>query len=122
MANQRKKIVRDRRPLTSAERKRVDAARLAASSEREAIVARGRQVKRMHDAARASLREAFRLLKAERQAQGMTLQELEDRTGIGSGAISRLENDPAPNPTVQTLQRIATALGKQITVQLSDSA
>jgi transcriptional regulator with XRE-family HTH domain len=51
----------------------------------------------------------------------MTLQELEDRTGIGSGAISRLENDPASNPTILTLQRIASALGKQLTVQLTDA-
>lgn len=120
MKQRQRKVVRSRRPLTADERKRVDAARIAAEQERDAIVARGRQVRRMHDAARASLREAFRLLKAERQSQGMTLRELEDRTGIGSGALSRLENDPEPNPTIQTLQRIALALGKQITVQLSD--
>jgi hypothetical protein len=118
--SKRQIVVRNRRPLTSQERHRIEDARAAAVAERESIVARGRRVKRMHEAARASLRETVQLLKAERQAQGITLRELEHRTGIGSGALSRLENDPACNPTVQTLQRIGMALGKQITVQLSD--
>jgi len=116
----RRVAVRINRPLTPDQQSRADAVLEHAERNKESIVARGREIKRLHENARASLREAFRLLKQERETQGVTLQELESRTGIRISAISRLENDPTSNPTVQTLQRIATALGKQITVQLSD--
>lgn len=120
MATKRKVAVRISRPLTTEQQARVDAAYAAAERDKDAIIARGRQVRRVHDAARASVRDAFQLLKQERRVQGVTLQELEQRTGIRMGAISRLENDPVANPTVKTLQRIAAALGKQLTVQLTD--
>ena len=109
----RRVAVRINRPLTSEQQSRVDATLIDAERNKDAIIARGRQIKRLHENARASLREAFRLLKHERETQGVTLQELESRTGIRISAISRLENDPTSNPTVQTLQRIATALGKR---------
>lgn len=115
-----KKAVSVDHPLTEAQIQRMADVRAHAEAHQEEIVARGREIMRQHRAATAALRETFELLKHERQAQGVTLQELEDRTGIGRGAISRLENDPAANPTVHTLQRIAAALGKSIVVQLTD--
>jgi hypothetical protein len=114
----KKTLVRIRRPLTADERRRVEETYRSAEADKDAIIARGRRIMRQRDAARTALRETFRLLKTERQAQGITLRELEGRTGIGRGALSRLENDPDPNPTVHTLQRYAAALGKQIVVQL----
>ena len=41
---------------------------------------------------------------------------MEDRTGIGRAALSRLENDATCNPTVTTLTRYADALGKKLVV------
>jgi transcriptional regulator with XRE-family HTH domain len=63
------------------------------------------------------LREAFQLLKADRQAQGLSLTDLEKRTGIGRGALSRLENDAEANPTVTTLLRYSEALGRKLVVR-----
>lgn len=120
MPAKRKIAVRINRPLSTSQQERADAALAEAERQREQIIARGRAIKRLHGSARASLRDAFQLLKKARQSQGITLQELEQRTGIRISAISRLENDPTSNPTVQTLQRIATALGKAITIQIHD--
>jgi DNA-binding XRE family transcriptional regulator len=120
MPKSRKRAVRVNRPLTAEQQRRVETARASAEADKDAIIARGRKIMRQHALATAALRETFQLLKQERQTQGVTLQELEDRTGISRGALSRLENDPTPNPTVRTLQRIAAALGKSIIVRLGD--
>ncbi len=63
--------------------------------------------------------DALRALKAEREAQSVSLSELETRTGISKSALSRLENDPNPNPTMSTLLRIAEALGREITISIT---
>jgi len=63
-----------------------------------------------------AVRDAFRLLKAERQARGLSLSDVEKKTGIGRSALSRLENETEPNPTVVTLTRYAEALGKELVV------
>ena len=60
--------------------------------------------------------DAFRLLKAERQALGLSLSDIEEKSGIGRAALSRLENEAEPNPTVVTLTRYAEALGKRLVV------
>ena len=75
----------------------------------------------MHDAVTAELREAFRILKKERLAQGL-LADMQERTGMSRSAISRLENDESANPTIETLTRYAEALGKQLAITLADSA
>ena len=45
---------------------------------------------------------------------------LAERTGIDRAALSRLENGAQDNPTINTLQRYAFALGKQVLVQVAD--
>lgn len=113
-----KKAIRVRRHLTAEQRDAHRKLREQVESERDEIVARGAELKRERERAKAALCETFRMLRTERCAQGMTLRELADRTGISPGALSRLENDPDPNPTIRTLQRYATALGRRITVTL----
>ena len=56
----------------------------------------------------------------EKEAQQVSLSDLEARTGIGRSNLSRLWNNPAPNVTLETVERIASALNcrLQITVQL----
>jgi hypothetical protein len=107
---------RIRRELTSEERQRWLAARRETESEREEILAKGRQLIAAQRQAGVALRQAFELLKAERIAQGLSLSDLEERTGIGRAALSRLENETEANPTVTTLTRYAEALGKKLVV------
>ena len=107
---------RVRRELTPEEKQRWQQARQEAEGERESILAEGRQVKAARSRVQVAVRDAFRILKAERQALGLSLSDVEKRTGIGRSALSRLENEIEPNPTVVTLTRYAEALGKELVV------
>ncbi|MBC8869897.1 MAG: helix-turn-helix transcriptional regulator [Planctomycetes bacterium] len=62
------------------------------------------------------------LLCAARQERGLSLQQLSDLTGISRPALSRIESGDNKNPTLNTLLRIARALGKEIVVSLRDAA
>ena len=53
-------------------------------------------------------------LKAERERRGLSLADMMRLTGMSRESISRLENDPAPNPTVLTFARYAAALGLEL--------
>jgi len=53
-------------------------------------------------------------LKKEREAAGLSLADVAERTGMDRAAISRLENGHQLNPTIDTLARYAAALGKSI--------
>jgi DNA-binding Xre family transcriptional regulator len=61
------------------------------------------------------------LLKQERERQNLTLAQLEERTGISQAALSRLETGKAQNPTIDTIYRIAAALGKVVGCFLQDA-
>lgn len=67
------------------------------------------------------LRQIAHLLKNARLEQSLTLAEISERTGIDQGALSRFENGSSINPTLSTISRIATALGKSVQVTLSDN-
>lgn len=51
-----------------------------------------------------------------RNAEGLTQKELAVRSGIAQGDISKLENGNA-NPSIRTLQRLATAMGKKLRIE-----
>lgn len=85
--------------------------------EREAIREKGRAIQARHE----RLRDIVQVLKAERQRLGLSLAEVGDRSGIGKANLSRLENDPDPNPTMDTLLRYAEALGRAIHIALSEA-
>lgn len=53
-------------------------------------------------------------LKKKREAAGLSLADLAERTGMDRAAISRLENGHQGNPTMDTLLRYTAALGKKI--------
>jgi len=63
-----------------------------------------------------ALHDAVSTLRQERQAQGLSLADMEVRCGITRATLSRLENALQPNPTIHTLQRIAAALGVELTI------
>ncbi len=65
------------------------------------------------------LRQVLSALRAERERQGLSLADINERTGIDRAALSRLENNEEANPTLSTLERYAEAVGKQMVVLLS---
>jgi predicted transcriptional regulator len=107
---------RIRRELTPEEGRRWSRAIAETESAKAEILAEGRRLKAARRRAEATVRDALMRLKAERQAQGMSLSDVEAKTGIGRSALSRLENETDLNPTVVTLTRYAEALGKKIVV------
>ena len=111
-----------RRPLSDSDRDKYRRLREELDQERPNIGAQGRRFKAAHDETATELRQAVQLLKSERLAQGLSLADVEQRTGLGKSALSRLETDPDANPTLTTLARYAEALGKQLAVTLHERA
>jgi DNA-binding phage protein len=110
------------RELTADERKRVAAARAEADRDKPEILRKARRYKQEADAARATLQEALQMLKRERESQGLSLADIQKRTGIEPPNLSRLENEAEANPTIATLTRYAEALGKRLMIVLADNS
>ena len=53
-------------------------------------------------------------LKTMREKAGLTLSVVSKLTGMDQATLSRLENGRQPNPTVDTLWRYATAIGRNL--------
>lgn len=117
-----KKAKRVKRDIGAEERRKYRAIRRRLDGERDEILAEARRRKRVRDAITAELRHAFQILKEERLAQGLSLADMQERTGMSRSAISRLENDDTANPTIETLSRYAEALGKELAIKLIDKA
>jgi DNA-binding Xre family transcriptional regulator len=66
--------------------------------------------------------DIVRQLREAREAAGVSLAELEERTGIRKSVLSRLENSKAPNPTLATLQRYCEALDKRVAFSIEDAS
>ena len=67
-----------------------------------------------------SLMAALHELKRTREAAGLSLADVAERSGIDKSALSRLENGIHDNPTVETLMRYAAAVGKKLSWTLQD--
>jgi DNA-binding Xre family transcriptional regulator len=80
------------------------------------------EIKRRAQAAkpRILLKQVLHALRIERERQGLSLADLNERTGIDRGSLSKLENDEDPNVTMNTLLQYAEAIGKTLTVQIED--
>ena len=98
------------RDLTPQQRQRLDAARAETESSKDEILAEGRIRKQAWEAMRREVAQTIAMLRAERERLGLSLADVEARSGLKPSAISRLENDPQANPTLLTLQRYAAAL------------
>lgn len=59
------------------------------------------------------------LIKAARKKAGMTQEELGKKTGVSGSSMAQWEND-LRNPKLDTLQRIASALGVPVQELISD--
>ena len=104
-----------RRPKDAAEWKQLD---VELASEKDEILAAARESKAADDAIAPELREVWKLLKAERQTQGLSLAEMESRSGLAKSKLSHWEDDPESHPTLSTLRRYATALGKSFLTRI----
>jgi len=110
-----KRITRNRR-LTPEEAAKYRAIREQVAEELPELVARHHE----RLAALDQLAEVLRQLKAAREAKGLSLADLTDRTGMDRSALSKLETGQRANPTVDTLVRYADAVGKRLVVSLAE--
>jgi DNA-binding XRE family transcriptional regulator len=67
------------------------------------------------------LRSVVGELRKAREAQGLSLADVQQATGIDRSALCRIESGENGNPTVNTLIRYARALGRKINVVLLDA-
>lgn len=86
----------------------------------EQLVASGEYAGPIPHGAHLELIELLHQLKEAREAADLSLADVAGRSGIDKAALSRLENLVSSNPTIETLVRYATALGKQIKWGLED--
>jgi DNA-binding Xre family transcriptional regulator len=110
-----KRIIRDQR-LTPEEAAKYKAIRTQISQELPELIARHQDRMEAEDQLQALLQQ----LKAAREAQGLSLADLTERTGMDRSALSKLETGQRPNPTFETLTRYAEAVGKRLVVSLAD--
>ncbi|MGC8553273.1 MAG: helix-turn-helix domain-containing protein [Phycisphaerae bacterium] len=102
------------RRLTAAERRRHQMLLAEVAGEESAIKARGRAVIEAHD----HLQQTLQKLKAVRTRRGLSLMELSRRSGIDRARLSRLESDAHANPTLNTVNCIASALGVELRIAI----
>lgn len=67
------------------------------------------------------LRALIGELRKAREAQGMSLADVQELTGIDRSALCRIESGENGNPTVNTLIRYARAVGRTINVALIET-
>jgi DNA-binding XRE family transcriptional regulator len=117
----RNEIKHTRRSLSAEERARVTEARRLTADEEPEIRRMAKEYKQAYEAGRGKLKDALKLLKAERERLGLSLAQVAERTGIERPNLSRLENEAESNPTIATLIRYADALGKDLFIGLVDN-
>lgn len=79
------------------------------------LMQHAREIKVQSEAAQVRFRDVTLALKAAREQKGMSLRDVEAITGIASGNLSLLENGSG-NPTIESLERIAQAIGAEIRI------
>ncbi len=106
------------RNMTVAEKRTVAAIRADVEARLPELMAKGRAARIRHDA----LLNAMKLLHDARVSKGMSLADVARLSGIDKARLSKLENDPHPNPTLDTLTRIAAALQSELSIVVSEAA
>jgi transcriptional regulator with XRE-family HTH domain len=61
-------------------------------------------------------------IRLRRDAHGLSLSALAEQSGVSKGYLSQLETGSAQNPSVDTLSRIADALGTPLSDLLGEEA
>jgi DNA-binding phage protein len=106
-----------RRAFTAEEKARFVSAREQAEQDRPRL-AREALAKK---AELVALHDAMMALKREREARGLSLADVAERSGIDKSRLSKLESDPRSNPTLATLTRIADAIGVRLEIHVASS-
>ena len=115
----KKKAVNRTKVLTPAESQRMKRLQAELDSEKDEIIANGKALLDAHDAMIAALLADLRLAK---EKQHLSLNDLQTRTGIDRAQLSRLFSETGgTNPTIQTLERLASACGKWVVLSLQDA-
>jgi hypothetical protein len=68
-----------------------------------------------------SMQAFLATLRARREAAGLSLNDVAERSGLDKGQLSRLENGRHPNPTLFTLGRYAAALGLRLGLTIENA-
>ena len=118
---ERKQGRRIYRPATEQERAEHQLAREQIAAELPEIKERARATLDAFKKKGTPVRHVVAALRAERERKGLSLADMNERTGIDRAALSRLENNEEANPTINTLERYAAAVGKQMIVLLADT-
>jgi len=118
--NMKKKPTSERvyRDLTPEERRRVGVARKETEAKKKEILAEAQMRKRAWSTTQREVKRTVDALKRQREELGLSLADVETRSGLKRSSLSRLENDPDANPTLLTLQRYAVALGMTLTTSV----
>ncbi len=115
----KKKAVHKTKVLTPTERDRMKRLQAELDSEKDEIIASGRALLDAHDAMIAAL---LADLRSAKEKQNLSLNDLQTRTGIDRAQLSRLFSESGgTNPTIQTLERLASACGKRVVLSLQDA-
>ena len=112
MSESRRKFV----TMTPEQRERYDRDIAALEEEKPELIRWARQVMAEKRAVASQVTE---LLAAAREASGLTLEQLQEMTGINKAQLSKLLSADG-NPTLYTLHRVADALGKRLVVSLAE--
>jgi len=113
-----KQITRDRK-LTPEEAAKYRKIREEVEAEKPDIIAKAHQAR--CESRRRQLGAIMEELKAAREAKGLSLADIYQRTGMDRSALSKLENVTNENPTIDTLLRYAEVVGKRLQIQVVDS-
>ena len=111
-----------RRKPTEAETLRLRRA-IAEESKPESVAANVAQIQRIRAAKKATrsssvAQRVLDLLRQRKDDEHLSLNDLQARTGIDSGNLSRLLNADEPNLTLETVERLATAMHCTVHVTL----
>jgi ribosome-binding protein aMBF1 (putative translation factor) len=106
------------RESTPAEKTRLAELRKQLDQEKPELIAAGRAKLDARQRSMARLSQIFIALKTEREKRGWSLADMTERTGMAREVIHRLENLTTPNPTLNTVQRYAEALGFEVAIEL----
>ena len=67
------------------------------------------------------LQHILAFLKKERIKKGLSLAEIEVRTGLEQATLAALEHNSDANPTIDALTRYADAVGKKVKIILTNN-
>jgi len=120
MAKKKATSERVHRELTENERGKLTTARREMERAEDEILAEGGLRKKARARVRQQVTKTIADLRSRRESLGLSLADVETKSGLKRSALSRLENNAEnANPTLLTLQRYAEAVGATISTSVT---